>query len=335
MSLYKIGDISKLCNISIKTLRYYEEENLIKPVKVDIYSGYRYYDESNIRTIYKIQFLKDLGFTLQEIRDFDDDSFDDKIDDLKDKIKKLNTNLKLLSSLKKQKGERFMQPFVNDEKAIGKWKYVCSSISRDAYLKDDFYIDEDALMKELYFLPNGQGYWIFDRWSKGVLYHFAGNVYKYEIEEDKMFVEITNEDNEYEITLVYERVDSKEYLIEDLERKDNTNMEFILDEKAVGSWEAIDYISVDNKFNYIPGKKDNLFLKSLSILNNGDCFKEHSNGVINKIKWTKSYILSTTLASNYIIKDIDNTEYLIMDWKSGDYVYGGEIYGCYVFKKVK
>ena len=184
MSLYKIGDISKLCNISIKTLRYYEEENLIKPVKVDIYSGYRYYDESNIRTIYKIQFLKDLGFTLQEIRDFDDDSFDDKIDDLK--------------------GERFMQPFVNDEKAIGKWKYVCSSISRDAYLKDDFYIDEDALMKELYFLPNGQGYWIFDRWSKGVLYHFAGNVYKYEIEEDKMFVEITNEDNEYEITLVYE-----------------------------------------------------------------------------------------------------------------------------------
>ena len=62
---------------------------------------------------------------------------------------------------------------------------------------------------------------------------------------------------------------------------------------------------------------------------------EYSNGRIDKIKWTRDYILSTSLASQYIIKDIDNERYLIMDWKSGDYVYGGKIYGCYVFKLVK
>lgn len=335
MNLYKIGEVSKFCNISIKTLRYYEEENLITPVKVDIYSGYRYYDESNIRTIYKIQFLKDLGFSLQEIRDFDDDSFDDKIDDLKEKINKMNANLNLLSSLKKQKGERVMQPFVNDENAIGKWNYVCSAISKDAYLKNDYYFDDDALMQELYFLPNGQGYWIFDRWSKGVLYHFAGNIYKYSIEGNKLFVEVTNEDNEYEITLVYERVDSKEYLIEEIERKDNTDMNFVMEENAIGSWEVIDYISVENKFNYVPNKKENLFLKGLSIMSNGDCFKEYSNGRIDKIKWTRGYILGVNLASSYVIRNIGNEEYLIMDWKSGDYVYGGKVYGCYVFKKVK
>lgn len=335
MSLYKIGDVSKLCNISIKTLRYYEEENLITPVKVDIYSGYRYYDESNIKTIYKIQFLKDLGFSLQEIRDFDDDSFDDKIDDLKEKIKKLNTNLNLLFSLKKQKGEKVMQLFVNDENAIGKWSYVCSTVSKDAYLEHDYYFDDDALMQDLYFLPNGQGYWIFERWSKGILCHYAGNVYTYSVDGDEMFVEITNEDNEYEITLVYKRVDSKEYLIEELERKDNTNLEFINDERAIGTWEAIDYISVENKFNYIPSEKENLFLKGLSIMENGACFKEYSSGTINKIKWTKGYILSANLASSYIVRNIENEEYLIMDWKSGDYVYGGKVYGCYVFKKVK
>ena len=71
MSLYKIGEVSTLCNISIKTLRYYEELGLIKPVKVDIYSGYRYYDESNIEIIYKIQLFKELGFSLQEIKNFE------------------------------------------------------------------------------------------------------------------------------------------------------------------------------------------------------------------------------------------------------------------------
>ena len=155
------------------------------------------------------------------------------------------------------------------------------------------------------------------------------------VDGDEMFVEVTNEDNEYEITLVYKRVDSKKYLIEELERKDNTNLEFVNDENVIGSWDAIDYISVENKFNYIPNKKENLFLKGLSIMENGVCFKEYSNGRIDKIKWTKGYILSTNLASNYIVRDIDGEEYFIMDWKSGDYVYGGKVYGCYVFKKVK
>ena len=261
MSLYKIGEVSTLCNISIKTLRYYEELGLIKPVKVDIYSGYRYYDESNIEIIYKIQLLKELGFSLQEIKEFDEESFEDKVKDINSQIKKLKANLDLITSLKNMKGEKIMKPFINDELVIGKWNYESSAISKDAYIKGDSYHDEDALMQDLYFLPNGEGYWIFDRWSKGVLYHFSGTTYKYEIEDNKLFVEVTNEDNEYEITLIFNKVDNKEYQVEEIERKDNTDLGFVLDEKAVGSFVAVDYISVENKENYIPGKKDNLFLK--------------------------------------------------------------------------
>lgn len=334
MSLYKIGDVAKKCNISIKTLRYYEELELIKPIKVDIYSGYRYYDESNIKEIYKIQFLKELGFTLQEIHDFSDEYIDSKIQELNEYIEKYKANLDLISSLKKQKGERIMKPFINDELAIGKWSYECSTISKEAYKQGDYYHDEDALMQELYFLPNGEGYWIFDRWTKGVIYHYNSAIYNYTIEEDKLFVEVTNENNEYEITLIFNKSDSKEYMVEELERTDDTNMPFLLDESAVGSWVAIDYTSIENKESYTPGTKDNLFLKSLTLTNNGVCFKEYSNGNIDKINWTKDYIMSKSLASNYIIKDIDNDKFLIMDWKSGDYVYGGKVYGCYVFKKI-
>jgi DNA-binding transcriptional MerR regulator len=337
MGLYKIGEVSTLCNISIKTLRYYEELGLLKPVKVDIYSGYRYYDENNIEIIYKIQLFKELGFSLQEIKNFDEKSFDEKIIKINAQIDKLKTNLNLISSLKNVSGEYIMKPFINDEQVIGKWSYECSAISKNAYDKGDLYIDNDVLLKELYFLPNGEGYWIFDRWTKGTLYCYSIVAYRYDVYDDKLFVEVRNENNEYEITLVFNKVNSNEYAKEEIKIKDNTNLGFELDEAAIGSWEAIDYVPVENKEIYVPCKKDNLFLKGLTIVANGNCFKEYSTGKIDKINWTKDYILDKemSLSSNYLIKDIDNERYLIMDWKSGDYVYGGRIYCCYVFKLVK
>lgn len=336
--LFKIGEVSKACNLSIKTLRYYEDFGLIKPARTDIYSGYRYYSEQNVETIYKILALKDLGFSLAEIKDFDKTSLDKKVKDIKKQIKELKKSLNFISFLKNVKGEIIMKPFINDEQAIGKWKYECSSESKEKYVTQETYIDEDALVKELYFLPKGKGYWIFDGWTKGLIYHFKNITYKYEIENDKLFLQTFNEDQEYEHTLVFNKVDSKEYSKDEIANKDNTNMPFVLDDEAVGSWTAVEWISIDKKENYIPSIDDGeLFLKSLSLLANGDCFKEFSNGNIVKINWTKNYILSheTHLASNYIIKNIGNETYLIMDWKSGDYVYGGEIYGCYVFKKIK
>lgn len=115
-------------------------------------------------------------------------------------------------------------------------------------------------------------------------------------------------------------------------------MSFVNHSEAIGYWIAVDFIPFHDKNNYTPKNSDyKLFLKSLNITHNGDCFHEYETGEMSKIKWTKNYILSTksSLASNYIIKNINNENYLIMDWKSGDYIYGRIIQGCYVFKKVK
>ena len=317
VQLYKIGEISKVCNISIKTLRYYEDLGLIKPKEVDIYTGYRYYDDENVQTVYKIQLLKDLGFSLNEIKDFDEQSLSTKFKDIKKQIKELRKKLNMISYLNNQKGEKIMKPFINDEKAIGKWKYVCSAESIEKFNAGETYLDKEILFKELYFLPNGLGYWVFDSWSKGVIYHFRGNYYKYSIQADKLLVEMTNSDNEYLHTMIYEKADSKEYTEEEIKIKDDVDLPFILDEKAVGSWIAVDYISIDEKFNYVPKINDDLFLKGISLLPNGDCFRESSKGEINKIKWTKDYILATysKTASNFIIQEIEGNEYLIMDWK--------------------
>ena len=50
--LYKIGDFSKEVNVPVKTLRYYDEINLFKPIEIDLFTGYRYYDKSQIEEVF-------------------------------------------------------------------------------------------------------------------------------------------------------------------------------------------------------------------------------------------------------------------------------------------
>ena len=43
-----IKEFARLCGCNPQTLRYYDHVNLLKPVKVDQWSGYRYYDEEKL-----------------------------------------------------------------------------------------------------------------------------------------------------------------------------------------------------------------------------------------------------------------------------------------------
>lgn len=67
--LYKIGDISKLYNISNDILRYYEKIGLLIP-DVRGENGYRYYSESQLWKLNNIRSLRNLGVSLNEIIDF-------------------------------------------------------------------------------------------------------------------------------------------------------------------------------------------------------------------------------------------------------------------------
>ena len=68
--VYKIGDFANLVNISVRTLRYYDEIGLLKPEIVDRYTSYRYYTDDNVVEAQFITLLKEVGFTLQEIIDY-------------------------------------------------------------------------------------------------------------------------------------------------------------------------------------------------------------------------------------------------------------------------
>jgi len=65
--VFKIGEFSRLSLVSAKTLRYYDELGLLKPVQVDEFTGYRYYAASQLPRLNRILVLKDLGLSLQQI----------------------------------------------------------------------------------------------------------------------------------------------------------------------------------------------------------------------------------------------------------------------------
>ncbi|WP_040984022.1 MerR family transcriptional regulator [Oceanobacillus jeddahense] len=65
--MYSIGEVAKEMNITVRTLRYYDEINLLKP-SYTAESGYRFYSNENIITLQRIIALKELGFPLNEIK---------------------------------------------------------------------------------------------------------------------------------------------------------------------------------------------------------------------------------------------------------------------------
>jgi len=66
--LFSIGRLSKISNISIDTIRYYDDIGLLKPAYISEESGYRYYSAEQAEALTKIRELKLYGFSLNEIK---------------------------------------------------------------------------------------------------------------------------------------------------------------------------------------------------------------------------------------------------------------------------
>ncbi len=65
--MIRIGEFSKLVQVPVATLRYYDDIGLLKPVEVDRFTGYRYYSASQLPRLHRILALKGLGFSLEQI----------------------------------------------------------------------------------------------------------------------------------------------------------------------------------------------------------------------------------------------------------------------------
>lgn len=66
--MFKIGEFSTLSKTTIKTLRYYEKEGLLKPSYINKDNGYRYYETSELIQVSKIIALRQIGLSIKDIK---------------------------------------------------------------------------------------------------------------------------------------------------------------------------------------------------------------------------------------------------------------------------
>ena len=319
MKYLRIGDFSNVVGISVKTVRFYEEKGLIQPAYIDKYTGYRYYDEKNIEQVLMILQYKNMGFTLEEIKNINPNQLISKVESLKEQMINIKKNISHIESII-EKGKCTELVFVNDENVIGKWELL---------------EDEQFPFNELYFLPNGKEYWVFS-WTKGYL-KIIDTYHPYEIVDNILVLSVVDVNGVIGKKVKFRKIDNKEYSIYDIRQADDVIYEFVNDGNVLGIWRSIAFTYSDYIEEVIKDKKDDLFLQRLIFCKDGKLIEERINETMfNHLLWTKGKVIDnkySMTSSKYEILKIENVEYLIYEWKSGDYTFGRRKPGKYILVK--
>ena len=239
----------------------------------------------------------------------------------------------------------FDKPFVEDNDVIGEWEYIDLVKSEDDFSIDNIKNKEFIRgHKVIYFMPGGQPYWIYDGWTKGFLYTHAGgdepvicNRYVLrEINNDLfMFLEYfeDTEDGIPEIN-VLKKVSSKIFTSRDIGRYDDVNLPFVPDKDVTGKWKTISFVSKIGDFDPESGYDSKLYMKSI-IFNADGTTKRIYDDDEWVDKWTKGKLIDTSreTVASYERKIINSKEYLFIEWKMGNYQFGGRDPEYYVLIK--
>lgn len=244
--------------------------------------------------------------------------------------------------------------FVNDESVIGKWEIMGVFAVKEDYIQNIF-CDNTGFyggdVKYLYFLPGGEEYWGYS-WTKGYFIsnsYLSGNAYnEYEIEEksDGTYMLITLRETEVSrggkpVYMSLKKVDSNKYSAKSIARKDNIQKPFVNDEKIIGKWISHSFLGADWEEADFPGEReasDDLYFKELYFFPGGSAKCVYADAVFegeDTVVWTKNFLLRkwNWSACEYEIRTVDGTDYLIIEWKSGDWRYGGYDTNYYVFTR--
>lgn len=107
--MLKINEFAKLCYCSSRTLRYYHEMNVLVPELVDENTGYRFYNESQLKDFIRIRQLQKAGFTIEEIAENQHDQdkmfalYEKKLDDWENTLDEMTEIRDVLFPRKKNK----------------------------------------------------------------------------------------------------------------------------------------------------------------------------------------------------------------------------------------
>src|SRR5579864_5587967 len=103
VKLLNISQFAQVCRTTPRTLRFYEQKNLIKPVKVNKSNGYRYYNPYQARDFLKIKLLQNFNLSLKDLKltvnQNVDSTFGTEIKKLKQEIKEKQSEMNFLKKV--------------------------------------------------------------------------------------------------------------------------------------------------------------------------------------------------------------------------------------------
>ncbi len=475
--MYKIGELSHCLGVTTKTLRYWSDIGLLVPDEIDRFTGYRYYSAEKLREATRIIALKELGFTLAEIAEFDREkqsAIARKRAELEREVSELSRRLNRLAEMSTLEDGETMQniifktatkakaakrglfesrsdakslltggngillffeteyterdfdvaagvetdvsmlfasvmtseaeleeslralhmrvaeeyqitgpleerfhgdgivelrlpveplvsgfeplaerpPFEDDARLHGCWRLV------DIVPTEEFFvpghpkcsrIDSHGAFTQVYFLEDGEPYWIFTGWDKGALYTYnpGGGVLRNDLK-------LTERDGvEYLLVYVksraggrlvspepyvyvYTKVDSTPRRAQDISIYDDIDYPFIPDETVLGSWKVRDFYATTTEEIDLSRQNrplESLWVRGIAFSPDGSVEYESKARSFTR-RWTKGMILDdrSRTASAYALIYDGGREYLRVEWKSGDYTFGGRV-NYYIFER--
>ncbi len=311
--MLKIGEFARICNVSPQTLRYYDEEGLLCPDRIDPHTGYRYYAPEKVELFRRIQAYKDVGFALEEIKELlradpirHHVLMTMKQREINRRVRGLQTTLSRLESLSGQQDLRGMEEmfvsraqFEDQPEVLGIWE-LCGWLNAPA--DGDFpdpSVPLDTEMREsapdrLVFLPNGAPWWMYC-WSRGVLYWMS--------ERPRMLMpnpfvlwEVNGERYmtvRFCVTAAYlDRGEDPVWLLyrqtkhaaltkaESHVRVDDTNLPLIPDTEVLGEWNSVAWTRDPMTFSQrdIPRNREALWILGMIFYENGICIRRVAHG---------------------------------------------------------
>jgi DNA-binding transcriptional MerR regulator len=133
--MYKISEFAFLCGTTAKTIRFYDNAGILKADYVDMSNGYRYYSKDKLPQYYKIISLKQIGFTIDEIRSNFLDATDDEI-----------------LTLLRKKAQALSDAYENCKKVISQYEERVKMYNESNHIRVNIKCDKE---KNIVFLDNG------------------------------------------------------------------------------------------------------------------------------------------------------------------------------------
>ncbi len=196
--LFNIGEVSKICKIPISTLRYYDKIKLIIPEKIDPFTGYRYYNSTQISIIDTVTYLRYLDISLDDIKEYLQNPNEDhlrnrlqeKVAHIDEEIQELTAKKQSIQFMQDQLQEIVMGPPLN-EVYLKKWRKrsVWALEATDATSEETDRIDYIARNIHNNLFPHTP---VFGE-QMGTILSYADNIGKKHLKYKLVFLEVSSD----------------------------------------------------------------------------------------------------------------------------------------------